>query len=384
MITKDRITTLKAQGCPDDVIKVLEWGTAQGLNMEAYAEPSRKAPELAQIVKGKLAGLDTSVYDQEGLFDASQMCSIRKALEKGVDVSCFLDPKYSGEQMKVIGSAIDRGADVSCILDPSIPPEKMMNLMVATNMQKARSFAPKAEKTRQDGDSCRFALASFSGQVVDLCGTVSEMRMCGKQKLSLLLRNITFNGDFLCTHAWASLSSHLYSYIDRGCIPFSFGDEIQFRAGIYPYRHKDGDIHYGIEDITNIQVLTPKLQPSLVFSPAKIFILFARNICCSTEELSALEKQWGLLHCTKLYLRFNHYEGDRTLPGKVMFDVVAGPDEDAYAVAENAVSYHQSKEDPTHPFLISDRYRAGTSTLSMARLNNFEFLCRYMQGIPAV
>jgi len=264
MIIQKKLALLVNEGYTEEQVEKYRIGTEYGFNMEPYLDRRYRPGELMQIILGLLSGVDVAIYSECTRFTSSQMYFLRKGMEYGFDVSCIAKPEFEPDQMKSIIYAMRRGIDVSPICDVRIPANQMglMTHQILKNMEKTEQPTVGSGKRFALGDRNRYSLKSFQFQTVDFTGRVMECRFLSAKRSSVLIRNLSWNYELVSEHAWGQLDSSTYCDMqDNGGRLFDFGDEIQFTADVMPYIHKDGTMHYGIQNLRNIIVLNKSEMP---------------------------------------------------------------------------------------------------------------------------
>ena len=78
--------------------------------------------------------------NMKSFFNKHQLREIQKGLKQGLDVSCYLNPKFDAYQMLIIRYGLELGLDVSCYAKPEIDYDTMDIIYQSLKDQKISEF----------------------------------------------------------------------------------------------------------------------------------------------------------------------------------------------------------------------------------------------------
>jgi len=113
-----------SEGNCDKGIQIL-LGLKKGLDVSIYAKPEFSGLQMQEIRLGLEKGLDVSIYAKPE-YSHHQMDKILFGLERGLDVSIYAKPEFDCCQMNQIICFLVRGFDINKYLDAGITSSDML------------------------------------------------------------------------------------------------------------------------------------------------------------------------------------------------------------------------------------------------------------------
>lgn len=110
--------------------KELKIGKDKGVNFKLYANP-KLTPKQMEILR---KGLEHKVPDKiisvlsNGKFDEMQIQFYILDSENGLDITSYIDPRYSIAQIEEISNAYELGLDISKLTNPKLSPDDMADI----------------------------------------------------------------------------------------------------------------------------------------------------------------------------------------------------------------------------------------------------------------
>lgn len=111
-------------------VKELKQGKDNGVNFKLYANPKLSPKQMELLRKGLEHKVNDKVISvlSNGKFNDMQIQFYILDSENGLNVTSYLDPRYSIAQIEEISNAYELGLDISKITNPKLSPDDMADI----------------------------------------------------------------------------------------------------------------------------------------------------------------------------------------------------------------------------------------------------------------